>query len=113
MAAVEQILGKFDMGNTMDLDQAFDATKDLVVSNCVCGLHLHKNMYEDSQRLFAEQEQAVSSEIEKYYRKAKEIIASNKDFFDKVASALADKGILVMADIKAIKDTCDITPVAI
>ena len=74
MAAIEQKFGIFDAGNSRDLDQAFDGAKDLVVSNCVCGLHLHKNRYEDSQRLWSAQEQAVSAEVEKYYRKAKEIL---------------------------------------
>lgn len=113
MAAIEQKFGIFDAGNSRDLDQAFDATKDLVVSNCVCGLHLHKNMYEDSQHLWSAQEQAVSAEVEKYYRKAKEILSANSEFLNKVAEALEKKKLLVMADIKAIKETCAIVPVAL
>ena len=89
MAAVEQVFGIFDAGNSRDLDQAFDEVKDMVVNNCVCGNHLHKNMYEDSQTLWSAQEQAVSAEVEKYYRKAKEILTCNKDFFDELAAALA------------------------
>ena len=113
MAAIEQKFGFFDAGNSRDLDQAFDATKDLVVSNCVCGLHLHKNMYEDSQHLWSAQEQAVSAEVEKYYRKAKEILAANYEFLEKLATALEKKGLLTMTDIKEIKATCKITPVAL
>ena len=113
MAAIEQKFGFFDVGNSRDLDQAFDATKDLVVSNCVCGLHLHKNMYEDSQHLWSAQEQAVSAEVEKYYRKAKEILAANYEFLEKLATALEKKGLLTMTDIKEIKATCKITPVAL
>lgn len=113
MAAIEQKFGFFDAGNSRDLDQAFYTTKDLVVSNCVCGLHLHKNMYEDSQHLWSAQEQAVSAEVEKYYRKAKEILSANSEFLNKVAEALEKKKLLVMADIKAIKETCTIVPVAL
>ena len=113
MAAVEQVFGIFDAGNSRDLDQAFDGVKDLVVNNCVCGFHLHKNEYEDSQHLWSAQEQAVSAEVEKYYRKAKEILACNKEFFDKLACALAKKGFLAMSDIKDIKETCKITSVAL
>ena len=113
MAAIEQKFGFFDAGNSRDIDQAFEATKDLVVSNCVCGLHLHKNMYEDSQHLWSAQEQAVSAEVEKYYRKAKEILSANSEFLNKVAEALEKKKLLVMADIKAIKETCTIVPVAL
>ena len=113
MAAIEQKFGFFDAGNSRDLDQAFDATKDLVVNNCVCGLHLHKNMFEDSQHLWSAQEQAVSAEVEKYYRKAKEILSANSEFLNKVAEALEKKKLLVMEDIKAIKETCTIVPVAL
>ena len=113
MAAVEQVFGIFDAGNSRDLDQAFDGVKELVVNNCVCGFHLHKNEYEDSQQLWSAQEQAVSAEVEKYYRKAKEILSCNKDFFDKLAAALAKKGFLAMTDIKEIKESCKITPVAL
>lgn len=112
-AAIEQKYGIFDAGCDRDLDFAFDRTKDLVVNNCVCGLHLHKNMYEDSQRLWAEQEQAVSAEVEKYYRKAKEIISLNIDFFEKVAVALARKRLLSAVDIKQIKSECKIIPVTL
>ena len=77
------------------------------------GFHLHRNKYEDSQQLWSAQEQAVSAEIEKYYRKAKEILAANSEFLNKVAEALEKKKLLVMADIKAIKETCAIVPVAL
>ena len=113
MAALEQIFGIFDAGNGSDLDQAFDEVKDLVVNNCICGFHLHKNLYEDSQHLWSAQEQVVSAEVEKYYKKAKEILACNKEFLDKLAGALAKKGVLTMTDVQAIKKTCTIVPVVL
>ena len=113
MAALEQKFGIFDAGNSRDLDQAFDMAKELVVNNCVCGLHLHKNLYEDSQHLWSAQEQAVSAEVERYYKKAKEILSANFEFLTKVVEALKKKGILVMSDIKAIKETCKVVPVAL
>ena len=69
--------------------------------------------YEDTEHLKAEQEQAVSAEIEKYYRKAKEIISLNQDFFEKVAVALAQKRLLSAVDIKQIKSECNIVSVAL
>ena len=112
-AAIEQKFGIFDAGCDRDLDFAFDRTRDLVVNNCVCGLHLHNNRYEDSQRLWSEQEQAVSAEVEKYYRKAKEIISLNMEFFENVAAALAKKRLLSAVDIKQIKSECKITSVTL
>ena len=113
VAAIEQKFGIFDAGCDRDLDFAFDRTRDLVVNNCVCGLHLHNNRYEDSQRLWSEQEQAVSAEVEKYYRKAKEIISLNMEFFEKVAATLAKKRLLSAVDIKKIKSECKITLVTL
>ena len=111
MAAIEQKLGFFDIGNSTDLDQAFEEATDLVVRNCICGLHLHKTVYEESSpTLRVMQEQAVSAEIEKHYRKAKEILAANSEFLDKIAAALNEKKLLIMSDIQAIKATCTIIP---
>ena len=113
VAAIEQKFGIFDAGCDRYLYFAFDRTRDLVVNNCVCGLHLHNNRYEDSQRLWSEQEQAVSAEVEKYYRKAKEIISLNMEFFEKVAATLAKKRLLSAVDIKKIKSECKITLVTL
>ena len=45
--------------------------------------------------------------------KAKEILSLNNEFLTKITEALEKKGLLVMADIKAIKDTCKIATVAL
>ncbi len=113
MAAIEQKYGIFDAGCKWDLDQAFDRTRDLVVNNCVCGLHLYGNGYNDSARLKSEQEQVVAVEVEKFYRKAKEIISLNHEFFEKIAVALAEKRLLSAVDIQQIKNECEIVPVVI
>ena len=113
MAAIDLAFGIEVGGNSDDLDHAFAQAKDLVVGNCIRGLHLHKNDYEDSQRLWSEQEQVVASEVERYYRKAKEILSSNKEFFEKVAAELTQKGVLIMGDIRRIKESCKITPVTL
>lgn len=113
MAAVEQKFGIFDAGCDKDLEQAFDMVKSLVVSNCICGFHLHKNEFQDSQRLWSEQEDAVASEIEKYYRKAKEILSRNSEFFEKVAEELNQKGLISGSDIYRIKSDCLISTVEI
>ena len=115
IAAVEQKYGVYDLGGRRDLDQAFDRMKDLVGDNCVCGLHLHSYGYGDanSEQLRTAQEQATATEIEKAYRKAKEILAANMEFVEKVAAALARKRLLSATDIKKIKDDCKIVPVAL
>ena len=113
IAAIEQKYGIFDVGGAHDLDQAFDRTKCLIVNNCISGLHLHCNGYEDSESLKSEQEKAVAAEVEKLYKKAKEIISLNFEFFEKLAAALAKKKLLSALDIQEIKSKCKIVPVAL
>ena len=113
IAAIEQKYGIFDVGSERDLDQAFDRTRNLIVNTCISGFHLHCNGYEDTESLKSEQEQAVAAEVEKFYRKAKEIISLNFEFFEKIAAALAKKKLLSALDIQKIKSECKIVPVAL
>ena len=113
VAAIEQKFGISDTGCEHDLDQAFDITKDLIVNTCTGGFYLHADGFDDSQRLMSEQERAVAAEVEKYFRKAKEILSSNWEFFEKLAATLAQKKLLSAADIQKIKNECRIVPVAL
>ena len=106
-AASEQVFGKFDTGCSRDIDQAFSLVQTLVTENCVCGFYLHCNGYmEDSPELKAKQEQAMASEVERYYRRAKKILSENRDFLEGVAQGLIRKGVLTAADIAAIRESC-------
>ena len=113
MAAVEQKFGVCDLGCGRDLDQAFRMTGDLVTEFCIDGFSLHSNSYRDSEILKANQEKAISQEIENFSKKAKEILSLNREFFEKVARALAKKKILSAVDIQKIKKECNIVPVAL
>lgn len=113
IAAIEQKFGIFDVGGERDLDQAFDRTKNLIVNTCISGFHLYCNGYEDTESLKSEQEKAVAAEVEKFYRKAKEIISLNFEFFEKLAAALAKKKLLSAVGIQKIKSGCKIVPVAL
>ena len=113
IAAIEQKYGIFDVGGECDLDQAFGRTKQLIVNTCISGFHLHGNGYEDTGSLRSEQEKAVAAEVEKFYKKAKEIISLNFEFFEKIAAALAKKKLLSAVDIQKIKSECTVVPVAL
>lgn len=112
IAAVEQKFGVIDAGNERDLDQAFERVRDLVMNKCTSGLHLYSSGF-DSARLSSDQEQAAVIEVERYYRKAKEILARNSEFFEKIAAALAKKRLLSAVDIRKIKSECTIVPVTL
>ncbi len=101
-AATEQLFGSFDAGCARDLDQAFNVVWNLVTNNCTCGFHLHCNG-RDSEELKAKQEQAVAAEVERYYRKAKDILAQNKDLLEGIAQGLLQKGVLTAVDIAEIR----------
>ena len=115
IAAVEQKFGMFDYGGSNDLDKAFCGVRDLVVNTCSNGLHLHSFDWfsEDSERLKSEQQQVIAAEVEKFYKKAKEVLALNNEFFEKLAVALAKKKVLSAAEIQQIKSQCPIQPVAL
>lgn len=115
MAALEQKFGVIDTGTSRDLDQAFRSTWNLVTENCLCGFHLHSNdfNYSDSADLQAKQEQATAAEIERFYRKAKEILSKNRELFESIAEELSVKGVLTASDIRRIRESCQCVPVAI
>ena len=74
---------------------------------------LHSNGYEDSADLHFRQEQATASEVERWYRKTKEILSVNRELLDAIANALSAKGVLTGKDIAAIRQTCRVIPVNI
>ncbi len=102
MAASEQVFGEPDAGSSNDLDQAFNAARDMVSDICICGLHLHMSGY-DSPELKARQEQAAATEVERYFRKAKEILSKNRALLDGIAQGLMKKGFLTACDIAEIR----------
>lgn len=83
-------------------------TRFISIDRCreLCGFHLRGTGYQSSQAALAHQEQAVAAEIEKYYRKAKEILAANHDFFERVEQELAEKKLLTMRDLDRIRGEC-------
>lgn len=113
MAAMEQKFGLPDIGCSEDLNFAFYKVRGLISKTCINGFSLYAREYDDSERLKADLDQAVATQVEQYYRKAKEIISANWDFFEKLAAALAEKKLLSAADIQKIRKECQIVPVAI
>lgn len=91
----------------------FSKCRSLVKDACISGLALHSSEWNDSEKLKAEQEVAVSRELDRYYMKAKEILAANMEFFESIAYALAEKGVITFEDINEIKDACIIVQVGI
>lgn len=112
-AAMEQKFGLPDIGCSSDLDHAFDKVRELLSDTCINGFSFYSRGYSESEHLKASLEQAVAAEVERYYRKAKEIISANREFFEKLAAALAEKKLLSAVDIQQIREDCRIVSVAI
>ena len=68
---------------------------------------------ESSERFTSENEAVTVAELEKYYRKAKEILLKNKDFLEKATEALLEKDTLLWSDIQKIRESVTVTPVAV
>ena len=102
-AAVDQKFGSCDMGCSEDLDKAFYKVRNLITTRCTSGFHLYGDYGERSNELLSMQEKAAVTEIEKYYLRAKEIIASNNVLFENIAQQLLNKKILCSKDIENIK----------
>lgn len=113
MAAMEQKFGLPDVGCASDLNYAFDKVRNLLSDTCINGFSFYLRGYSESEHLKASLEQAVAAEVERYYRKAKEIISANREFFEKLAAALAEKKLLSAVDIEKIREGCQVVPVAI
>ena len=113
MAAMEQKFGLPDVGCASDLNYAFDKVRNLLSDTCINGFSFYTRGYSDSERRMADRDQAVAAEVERYYRKAKEILSANWDFFEKLAVTLAEKKLLSAVDIEKLREECQIVPVEI
>ena len=67
----------------------------------------------NSEFLTSAREQVIISELERYLFKAKEIIAANREFLDRVAGELLERETLLYSDMKRIRQSCKITSVEV
>ena len=55
-----------------------------------------------------QEEQLADAEMERMYRKVKNLLLANREFVEKLADAIAEREYLVSSDIQAIRDSCEI-----
>ena len=101
-AATEVVLGQIDVGCRGDLRKAFRATDRLVGNTCAYGFDIYE-LDDSSHALLERKEKQVAMEINKYYQRAKKILAENRIFLDRVIDALLTKKVLTQQDIKNIR----------
>ena len=113
MAVSEQVFGVCDMGSSHDLDMAFRLVKGMVGDLCSNGLGFYSFGYHESPENTRRVEEATTAEVERFYRKAKEVLAQNRAFLDAVAKRLMEKRLITCRDIEELRKTCKVVSVAL
>ena len=109
-ASSEQILGIVDMGSGADMRSAREDVEHLVRSTGCYGALLCRERYESSDALDSNVEIVVAAELNRYFTKAKEILAKNSDLVIAVANRLLERRIITMRDIAELKRERPVVP---
>jgi ATP-dependent metallopeptidase hflB4 len=103
-AATEMIYGTFDLGCDGDLHKAFDLVTTFVDNYCAYGFDAFEGC-NPSQYLLESKDRKVAEELDRYYRKSKQILAENRDFFDDMVKELLEEKTLTKKQIRGIRDS--------
>ena len=105
-AATEICFGETDVGENNELHRAFDIVERFVDNYCSTSFDrwIHDNSH--SGGASERRDMQMAFEMEHLYQRAKKILIDNREFLDKVATALTNKDILTGIDVQAIKATC-------
>lgn len=107
-AAVDIEFGIVDAGAQNDLRQAFSLARHLHCDLCYGGFSMYEKQSDEQKRYV---EIATTALVESFYRKVKEALCKNREFLEKMATALAEKDVLLASDIAAIKESCRVIEV--
>lgn len=105
-AATELYYGTCDMGCMDDLRKAYYCIRDEISEKATLGfgmVDVANNHFPDtSESMNSRNEAVVQAELERYMFRAREILAKNREFLEKVSQALLEKETLLASDIKRI-----------
>ena len=112
-AATEIRFGTLDVGSESDLRRAYRRAYDLYDDLALGGFSLLGGpCFRSSDGMDETIHNATAILLEELYHTAKQALSVNRDFLDKLASALAEKDYLLASDIAEIRESCDIVKVA-
>lgn len=103
-AATEMIYGTFDLGCEEDLHKAFGLATTFVDNYCAYGFDAFERG-KSSQYLLESKDRKVDKEMDRYYRKSKQIIAENRGFFDAMVQELLKEKTLTKKQIRSIRES--------
>lgn len=106
-AAIEIVFGKVDVGAANDIGRAFKLVSKFVDDFCSFGFNKSEFCFNYSTALYDRKYNEIAVEMERYYNKAKQILAKNRVFLDRLANELMEKKILTSKDIKKINKSCN------
>ena len=112
-AAIDLVYGMADEGAGDDLHRVAALLRRRIESGVEFGMpFMPSGRMPDCESEKWRKEALVEAEVARLFQKAKEILAMNREFLDKLADAIAENEYLISSDIQAIKETCEIHPVA-
>ena len=103
-AATEIKFGLIDVGSNNDMHRAFDIVERFVDHYCAYGFDKFERN-NSSETLIEKKETYVHSELDRYYKQVKQMIAENMTLLDRIADALVEKKTITGTDIKLLKNT--------
>jgi hypothetical protein len=113
-AAAELKYGWVASGAQSDIRKAVHLVDDGYCDSATGGLALvDAATFHESPESAYQRETVTAARTEEYLFKAKQIIASNMEYLEKVARALMEKRVLLNSDVKKIRDTVVINRVDI
>jgi len=103
-AATEIILNEIDMGSGSDLHKANENVRKLLDDAAAYDFHTWCHGRETSKRVYDHLDDAVGTELSRYYVKTKQMLGRNREFLEAVIEMLIEKKTLSYKDIAPIRE---------
>ena len=103
-AATEIILNEVDMGSREDLRHANDNIRKLLDNIAAYDFHTWCHGRETSKRVYDHLDDAVGTELSRYYLKTKQLLGKNRAFLEAIIEKLLEKKTLSYKDIAPIRE---------
>ena len=103
-AATELILNETDMGVNRDLHDANDHMRRLLDDVAAYDFHAWCHGHETSQKVYDHLDNAVGTELSRYYLKTKQILGKNREFLEAIIEKLLEKKTISYKDIAPIRE---------
>ena len=103
-AAIEIVYGKDDIFSDYEISDAASLVKRLIDTHCSYGFIRFGD--KKSNEFLKRKEVEVKLELERYYRRTKEILMDNRELLDNIANELIEKEVLFSGDIRRMVSEC-------